>query len=174
MKKSIQILLFTIPLLIAGLALAADHGKERRGHRGGPDMALPGVSHLTRAMRHLDLAAEQKEAIHADFKAMREQLRPIMKQAHESRRALHGLITAQPYDADAVAELAAKHGNLTADITRIAAATAAGVLAKLNDQQRAKLEAMGERRREKMAERLERRKQPKQQPQEEEGAGENG
>jgi hypothetical protein len=73
---------------------------------------------------------------------------------------LDGLVVRQSDEADAgaVAELAAKQGSLTADITRIAADTAAGVLAKLNDEQRAKLEAMGERHREKMAERKERRK----------------
>jgi protein CpxP len=170
MKSSMRVLLITIPLLLAGAALAADHGKDRRGHRGGPEMALPGVSHLTRAMRQLDLTTEQKEAIHADFKAMREQVRPILKQVHESRRAMHGLINAKPYDADAVAELAAKHGSLNADVTRIAANTAAGMLAKLTEEQRTKLEAMGEQRRAKMAERTERRKgKAGKQPQEEPG-----
>lgn len=160
MKTLTRTLLFTIALIFAGTALAKEHGQDRRGSHGAPGLALPVVEHLTKALRRLELTAEQKKAAHAELKAMREQIRPLMLKMRENRKSLHELISAETYDSDAVAEAAAAQGSLTAEITRIAGGTAAAVLAKLTAEQRTRLAAMGERAREKRAERLERHREP--------------
>ena len=139
--------LLATTLIFAGAALAGGQGQDRRGNHDARGMALPAIEHLTRAFRHLDLTEEQREGIHADLKAMREDIKPLMKQVHESRRELHGLITADSYDTEAVAELATEQGNLTAEITMIASGAASALLAQLTDEQRSELEAMGEKRR---------------------------
>jgi Spy/CpxP family protein refolding chaperone len=159
MNTVTRTLLLAVTLIFAGTAFAEGHGKDRRDHRGPPGMAMPAIEHLTRAFRHLDLSEEQKESIRTELKSMREEIKPLMKQMHESRKDLHGQITAESYDADAVAEMATLQGNLTAQITTITSGAAAGLLAQLTDEQRLELEAMGEKRRGHLKQRKERKKE---------------
>ncbi len=152
MHNRIKFYLLLTGLLLAGNSVAGEHGTHQdrmhqRGGPGGPGMAAPVIQHLTRAIRHLDLSAEQEESIHADLQGLRGTLTPLVMELHEAKRELMGLITASEYDADAVAINAEKQGNLTAEITMIASDAASAVLAQLSEEQRAELKAMGEERR---------------------------
>ena len=105
MKTFTRMILLAMALAFAGASWADHHGMDRKGHRSAPDIGgLPAIQHLTRAFRHLDLDEVQKEAIHGELKAMREAVKPLVRQVHESRRELHGLITAFEFDEAAVAE----------------------------------------------------------------------
>ncbi len=143
MKTLTRTLMLAAALLFAGASWADHHGHDRKGHRDAPDIGgLPAIQHLTRAFRHLDLDEGQKEAIHEELKAMREAVRPLVKQVMESRRELHGLITALDFDEEAVAALASEQGDLTAEITLIVAGAASTALAQLTDEQRSELQAL--------------------------------
>jgi Spy/CpxP family protein refolding chaperone len=138
-----RILIVLAAVLLTASASAADRGPHHdRGHAGmgmGPEV----MQHLVKALHRLDLSEEQKTAIHADLGGLRESMQPLMHELLDSRKALHEQITADTYDADAVAEIAARQGSLTAEMTIIASEAASGVLAQLNDEQRAELKAMG-------------------------------
>ncbi len=146
MNKQIKFCLLLTGLLLAGNSIAGDHGpgQDRMHQRGGPGMATPIIQHLTRAIRRLDLSDDQKESIHTELKGLKGTLKPLVQELHESKKDLHGLITASEYDAEAVAINAERQGSLTAEITIIASEVASAVLAQLSDAQRAELEAMGE------------------------------
>ena len=149
MNKQIKFCLLLTGLLLAGNSIAGDHGpgQDRMHQRSGPGMATPIIQHLARAIRRLDLSDDQKDSIHAEFKGLKSTLKPLVQELHESKKDLHGLITASEYDAEAVAINAERQGSLMAEITIIASEVAAAVLAQLSDAQRAELEAMGEDRR---------------------------
>ncbi len=149
MNKQIKFCLLLTGLLLAGNSIAGDHGpdQDRMHQRGGPGMATPIIQHLARAIRRLDLSDDQKDSIHAEFKGLKSTLKPLVQELHESKKDLHGLITASEYDAEAVAINAERQGSLTTEITIIASEVASAVLAQLSDAQRAELEAMGEERR---------------------------
>jgi len=140
--------------LLAGNTLAAERGQhsERMHARGGPDMGMQMgmqvIQHLTKAIRRLDLSEEQKTAVRAEFSGMKEDLRPLIRQLHEGRKELRGVIISEQYDADAVAAIAEQQGTLTAEITVLVSEIASSVLARLTDEQRADLQAMGDTRRE--------------------------
>jgi Spy/CpxP family protein refolding chaperone len=142
-KSGILIVLAGVLLMASASASAADRGpRHDRGHPGmgmGPEV----MQHLVKAVHRLDLSEEQKTAIHADLSGLRETMQPLMLELHESRKALHEQITADTYDAHAVAEIAARQGSLTTEMTIIASEAASGVLAQLSDEQRAELKAMG-------------------------------
>jgi len=161
MTKYLKTSLLLAALLFAGSAIAADQERGRdRGHmqqRGG-EMGTQLIEHLGKALRRLDLSEEQKESIHADMKGLRESLKPLVQEMHAGRKELHGFITADGYDQDAVAEIATHQGQLTTEITILASDTAAAVLARLSDEQRAELMAMGEERRAHRSERSEKMK----------------
>lgn len=137
------ILIALAGILLMASASAADRGpRHDRGHPGmgmGPEV----MQHLVRAMHRLDLSEEQRTAIHADLSGLKETMQPLMLELQESRKALHEQITADTYNADAVAEIAARQGSLTTEMTIIASEAASGVLAQLSDEQRAELKAMG-------------------------------
>ena len=161
MTKYLKTSLLLAALLFAGSAIAADQERGRdRGHmqqRGG-EMGTQLIQHLGKALRRLDLSEEQKETIHADMKGLRESLKPLVKEMHAGRKTLHGLITGDGYNQDVVAEIAGKQGQLTAEITVLTSNTAATVLARLSDEQRAELMAMGEERRAHRSEHVEKMK----------------
>lgn len=160
MKTTRFVLLFSILLLGSGLALAhgpdRDRGKDRHGsgHRG-PD-AMEMVGHFHRALRELDLSAEQKEAIRGHFSGMKEANKPVLNELRSSRRALHEALMASDYDAAEVAGIAQAQGEAHAALLRSVASTLHAALAELTPAQRDQLDAMRERHRERMVERLHR------------------
>jgi len=150
MNYRIKLILMFTAFLIAGNTMAGDRGQrsERMHARGGPDMGMQLIQHLTKAIRGLDLSEEQKTAVRAELSGMKEDLRPLIRQLHEGRKELHGVIISEQYDADAVAVIAEQQGILTAEITMLVSEIASSVLARLTDEQRADLQAMGVERRE--------------------------
>jgi len=150
MNYRIKLVLILTAFLLAGNTLAAERGQhsERMHARGGPDIGMQVIQHLTKAIRRLDLSEEQKTAVRAEFSGMKEDLRPLIRQLHEGRKELRGVIISEQYDADAVAAIAEQQGTLTAEITVLVSEIASSVLARLTDEQRADLQAMGVERRE--------------------------
>jgi Spy/CpxP family protein refolding chaperone len=137
-----MLLIAAASMLLMANASAGDRGpRHERGHSGmGPEV----MEYLTRALHQLDLTEEQKTAIHADLQGLKDSMKPLAQELRASRKALHEQITADEYDAEAVAEIAANQGSLTAEMTVIASQTASGVLARLTDEQRAELKTMAE------------------------------
>ena len=131
MTKIMKVSLFLATLMFAGASFAADHGpgkgrmQKDRMHQRGPDMGMQVIEHLGKALRRLDLSEEQKESIHADMKGLREELKPLVKEIHQGRKELHGLITADSYDADAAAAIAEQQGELTTQVTMTVSQVAA-------------------------------------------------
>ncbi len=150
MNYRIKLVLILTAFLLAGNTLAAERGQhsERMHARGGPDIGMQVIQHLTKAIRRLDLSEEQKTAVRAEFSGMKEDLRPLIRQLHEGRKELRGVIISEQYDADAVAAIAEQQGTLTAEITVLVSEIASSVLARLTDEQRADLQDMGGTRRE--------------------------
>jgi Spy/CpxP family protein refolding chaperone len=170
MDTAFKTLLLAFTLMLAGTAYAGHPGHpghpghDRRDYRGPAEFGLPAITHLTRAFRHLGLSEDQRQAIHADLQAMREEIRPLVRQFHASRRALHEQIMAEGFDEEAVAALAAEQGKLTAEITTIVSGTAAAMLAQLTDEQRSELQALAEKRRARHEARMEHRPPGSDQP----------
>lgn len=137
------ILIVLAGVLLMASASAADRGPHHDRAHPGMGMGPEVMHHLFKAMHRLDVSEEQKTAIHTELSGLRESIEPLMLELRESRKALHEQITADTYDADAVAEIAARQGNLTTEMTIIASQTASDVLAQLSDEQRTELKAMG-------------------------------
>ena len=117
-------------LFIAGTAAAHDHdrNRDRDRQRSAPAPELAAIQHLGKAVRRLGLSEEQKEAVRAEFKGLKEQVRPIMEARRAAHRELRELVTTTPYDADAVADLAASQGKSATELTMITSGTVAAVL----------------------------------------------
>lgn len=159
MKKLIIIAFTSILLAGSGVVLAGDgyggHGhKGQRGQRGEPFMPL--TNGIMRAIKHLDLSEDQKESIHATMQAMKAEIRPVMDEMKAGHLQLKELIKADGFDEKAVADLAAKEGDLAAERILITSRALSDVYAQLTDEQRIELEEM---RAERMARRAERRNQ---------------
>ena len=112
MKKKITVaILITLLAAVAltGIAAAQDDTPpdgERKGDRQQRSMqATPGVEKMMRAIRHLDLSAEQKESFKAIMQAMKAEIRPIMHETKAGHLALRELIKADSFDEDAVAAI---------------------------------------------------------------------
>lgn len=145
MNITSKLLIALAGLTLAAASFAGDPGpRHDRGHAG---MGAEVIEHVARAVRRLDLSEEQRTAIHAELQGMRETMKPLVHEMLDTRKALHEQITADQYDAQAVAEIAERQGSLTSEMTIIASGAAASVLAQLSEEQRAELQAMAETRR---------------------------
>lgn len=149
MTNRLKVSLLVAGLMLATTSIAAERGPhtERMQQRGGPEMAGQVIKRLARAVRQLDLSEEQQAATRAEFEGFRESVKPLVKELHQGRIALHEAVTDDIYDADAVAGLAQQQGKLVTEITIVTSEAAAAVLARLSDEQRAELKAMAEERR---------------------------
>lgn len=148
-------------LMLSGMALAQDdfYGDRERGqnHRRGMP-AMPVVSQVMRAVRHLDLSDEQRSAVKEIMQGLRQETRPIMGEMKANHELLRDLIKAETYDEAAVAELAEAEGKLAAERLVITSRALSEVFAQLTEEQRAELEIMAAERRERMSERRQQRK----------------
>ena len=106
------------------------------------------MDHFTRALRRLDLSDEQKESIHATMQTMKTEIAPIMSETKAGHLQLKELIKADQYDEDAVADLAAKEGDLAAERMLIASKAISVMLDQLTDEQRIQLDEMAAARKE--------------------------
>jgi len=145
MKPLMKTILAATFLMSAGTTFAQDNDFDRgdrgpRAQRGMPGMPI--VEQIVRALHRLDLSDEQKENIRAAMRDLRVDAGPIMDEIKAGHKQLRELITAAEYDENAVAEVAAKEGNLTTERLVIASRTSATILAYLTDEQRAQLDEM--------------------------------
>lgn len=156
MNKQLLITMVLAAALTGGNAIAGPQGGQDRGPRhGGPDMAPQLIERLGRALHRLDLSEEQRDSVHSELRGLKESMKPLVKSMHENRKDLHTLVTADSYDAAAVAEAAEQQGAITARMTILASAAAANVLGFLDEEQRAQLKEMAQERQEFRSERKE-------------------
>lgn len=156
MAKLHVILVCTAALTLSAAANAQRPGQRPGGMETGAPPAMQVVQHLHRALRQLDLSEDQQAAIREALQSLHADLKPLWHELMEGRAIMHELVTAENYDADAVAELAAAQGEATAQMIQHAAATVRTALDQLSEEQHAELAAMRERHRARMAEHLER------------------
>lgn len=160
MKTLITTIIATTFLMSAGTSFAQDgddakrssgHGKA--GQRGQRSMqGMPMMDHFTRALRHLDLSEDQKVSIRATMQTMKTEIRPIIGEMKAGQLQLTELIKADQYDEDAVAELAAKEGDLAAERILIASRALSTMFNQLTDEQRVDLDEMAAKRMERRSE----------------------
>jgi protein CpxP len=118
--------------------------KRPQHHR---DMqATPVLDHLMHALRQLDLSDEQKANTRAILEVMKAEIHPITMEMRAGQQLLKQLIKSPDFDEEAVSALAQKEGDLTAERIMITSLAMSRVMAELTDEQRAELDAMGERR----------------------------
>ncbi len=135
--------------LFAGTALAGpEHGhhKGRKGPQGDPSTMVLRV--LAHQVESLDLTDAQAAAIDTTFKNSEVDLKANKAAAHENRKALHALLTADVLDEDALASVARIEGDLVAERIVIAATATSKVKAELDADQLAALQAQAEKFRE--------------------------
>lgn len=162
MNRQLLISMVLAGAMVAGTAFAGPYDGPDRGPRhGGPDMAPPIIERIGRALRNLDLSDDQRQSVHAEMQGLKQSMQPLVQSLHENRKSLHELVTADEYDSAAVAEAAEKQGAITAQMTILASATAANVLALLDEEQRAQLEDMAAERQEFRADHKKRMKEHK-------------
>ena len=161
MNKLMITIATTLLLTTAGMALAQDDSAgmhERKGDRQQRGMqATPGVEKMMRAIRHLDLSAEQRESFTAVMQAMKAEMRPIMHDTKAGYLALRELVKADSYDEEAVAAIAEKQGNLAAERVLITSRAMSDIFSQLTVEQRAELDAMAEKRQARRGERRQQR-----------------
>ena len=146
---------------LSATAFAAPPGRDGAGNGPGMGHKPPSpVGMLARTIdRHIDVTDEQRAEIEAILAAHREQARPLAREEREARRELAELIGSGDWDEAAVTALAERQGQLTTQRIVLGARGAADMLAVLNDEQRAELDAVREVRREMRRERSERRRE---------------
>jgi len=141
-------------LALAGTALAQGPEHFRDGpHHGRGMPGMPVVDMTMRAVMHLDLSDEQRDSIKDIMKSLKTEDRQLMKEMKSGHAQLKELIKADTFDETAVAEIAGKEGDLTAERLVLASRAMSQVYAQLTDDQRAELQAMAEERAQRRAER---------------------
>jgi len=99
-----------------------------------------------RDLRELDLNDEQKQQLHDLMEAKHSQLKGLMREQREGKKALREATIAEPYDAARVEELAAKQGQRMADLLVRRATTQRQIRALLTPDQLAELDDLRARR----------------------------
>ncbi len=146
---------------LSATAFAAPPGRDGfgQGPRAGHKPPSP-VGMLARAIdRHIDVTDEQRAEIEAILDAHRAEARPLATQERATRRELADLVRSGAWDEATLTTLAERQGELTTQRIVLGAHGAADLLAVLNDEQRAELEALREARREQFRERRDRRRE---------------
>ena len=114
--------------------------QEQRHQRGM--QTSPVVDKVIRAVRRLELTEEQKASTRVILDEMKTDIRPIMAEMKTTKGQLKELISADLFDEEAVAAVADKEGDLTAERVMITSRALSQILAQLTDEQRAELEVM--------------------------------
>lgn len=145
MRTRIVVIAVIIGALAAGsaawVAAQGAHGQGgRHAFAGGPGPLGP----LGRALRHLDLTQEQKDAIKAIVEADRATLQTLREQVRAKREAYRTAHPPDTFDEAALRAHLAELAPLHADIAVNAAKLRVKVLAVLTAEQRAELAEMRE------------------------------
>ena len=153
MKKLALILISSMAMLSTGTLLAQDADAEpgmqrhHKQHKQRGMQRMPMAEQVFRTFRRLDLDDTQKENVRGIFETMRADLKPVMKDMKAAQLQLRELITAGDFDADAVAAIAQREGELTTERILITSRAMSDAYAQLTEEQRAELAAMAEERR---------------------------
>lgn len=143
MKNKATVLLW-LSLVLCASGASAQAGMFERGF-GPPDrMGMSG--RLDFLIEELSLSDTQVAEIEALQSQARDQLRPLMEQMRDNRRALRQ-VSGPNYDADSVESLAVVQGELAAALIVEKEATKARLLEVLTPEQRDELIALLEERR---------------------------
>ena len=151
MNKSIIMVITALLLAVSGMAVAQDYDRNpgskgkrpQRGMQAPPQSPVQGVM---RAIRHLDLSDEQKEAVWNITHNLRGDLHPVMMEMRDGQRQLKDLLRSGNFDEKAVAALAEKEGDLVAQRIMLTSGALAGIFDQLTEEQKSQLAAMAEKR----------------------------
>jgi Spy/CpxP family protein refolding chaperone len=165
MNKLIITIVTTLIMTVTGTSFAQEYAdgpvkKKQRQHRQQSHrgmQAMPVVEATMRAIRHLDLDAEQKEGIKAIMGGLKADVRPVMLAARDNHEQLKELVRAANFNDEAVAALAEKEGELAAERLMLTSRALSKVYNLLTDEQRSELAAMAAKHKKKRA----RNRQPK-------------
>jgi Spy/CpxP family protein refolding chaperone len=159
MNKLIITIAGTLVLTLCSAAVAQDYtsdpGKKRQHQQRGMQ-PMPAVEQIFRSLRRLDLDDDQKAGFKSIMEAMKVDIRPIMAETKQGYLALKELVSAEILDEAAIAAIAQKEGQLTAERIMISSQALSSALKLLTNEQRAELQTMNSERQKK---RDERRKQ---------------
>ena len=147
MNKLMISVMTALLLAISGMAVAQDGGqgpgnKGQRSHRGMQAQPRTMMEGVMREIKRLDLSEEQKEGIWATVHELKGELHPVMVEMRNGQRELRELIISGSFDEKAVAALAEKTGDLTAQRILLTTGAVANVLGQLTEEQRVQLDAM--------------------------------
>ncbi len=157
-QRYITIIAVLAALAVFGNSLAQDdnasghdRGKQAGEHRGpGHAFGDPAMM-IERMASRLDLAETQRQSLSNIMEAARPEFAALRDAARENREAIHALDIDDPDYGAALQNLAAKSGELAADLTLLTGRVRGEVAAILTTEQRATLGARksrkGERRR---------------------------
>jgi Spy/CpxP family protein refolding chaperone len=122
MNKRLKLIGVTSVVLVAVLASTAHLSARPMGmyeeayrahhmmHKRG--FGKPGHGEPMQAVWQLDLSEQQQAQLHALTQGKRKEFRERMRANQQARRVLHEAITAEPYDAERVKQLAQAQGGL--------------------------------------------------------------
>ena len=164
MNKLIITLVTTLLLTSASTAFSQDFSQDsagepgRKGPRGQRGMqGMPITTQVMRAVKHLDLSEEQRSNIKTVLQELKTEIRPIMMEVKAGQNQLRDLIKAESYDANAVAAVAEKEGQLAAERIVLTGEALSKVFGYLTEEQRLQLDAMAAKRKNQRAQKQERR-----------------
>ena len=143
MNKLIITIVSSLLLTTTGIVMAGntdDGSGGKRKHHQREMQAMPLVDKMVRAVRHLDLDEEQKAAVKAVVRNLKRDIHPIMAETKAGHRELKELIKAPAFNAEAVALLAQKEGELAAERLMLTSQALSTIYMLLTDEQRAELE----------------------------------
>jgi Spy/CpxP family protein refolding chaperone len=148
-NRSAVAAVLTGSLVLAGtlFAQSSDSGMGGCNHRwhGGDhagQLRIPGGRGMMRAIHKLDLSEAQQKQLQDLMAQQRTVLGDSMRTLHQGRKALRDTLSAEPYDAARVQQLADAQGKALTDLILKRAETWQQVRALLTPEQRAKLDAL--------------------------------
>lgn len=148
----VTILIMATSLLALAAPGASANPDHPRGPHGKPGPEAPGpggapIRHLVGALRQLDLSEDQREQVRAVVESSSGALHANHRAAADHRDRLRELLMDEGLDEAALAAIARAEGELAERRVLLTARAVADILAVLDDEQRARLYAMGEERR---------------------------
>jgi len=143
MRNFPRTLVFTALLCASGLALA---GPEHRSQGAQANPAQQPAREFAGMLRQLDLSPEQQAEVKAIFSTNKDALEAQAEASRALREDLQVLLGADVLDENALADLAEMEGKLAEERVMLMGTLAADVLAELDDEQRAELQALREER----------------------------
>ena len=124
--------------IIALLSTATFAHSKFRGHHGEP---FGKIEHI---LKKLDVTTEQREKIEPIVETTKTELKPIMEQSRETRKAIKELVHGDEIDKAALAELAQQKADLMVQKIELMASAKSQISSVLTPEQLEKFESMKE------------------------------